>query len=124
MSILYVRQSSGKKKKRTTKRLEKARIEHAVFLQSFGIGKKQSCYRNSFPDLSTKEIAATSDNLYVSGGYKHTIHDYKWKRGQEEKKETIIAIEKKSKSIIIPYNKGPTMLLTKADDLTTIGRKV
>lgn len=128
MAIIYTNQSSGRKRKSASKKLAQARLEHAGFLLSLGIvpskrrAKPAPVY--NFPDLSVKSVAPTSDNLYVGGGYKRTIDDYKWRKDQAESKETIKAIEQKRKQIIIPYNKGPTMLLNRSDDLSSIGKKV
>ena len=78
----------------------------------------------SFPDLSVKVVSPTSDNLYVAGGYKRTIDDYKWRKGQTESKETIEAIERKKTRIAPLYNKGPAAYISDGEDLKTLGRKV
>jgi hypothetical protein len=124
MTIIYTNQSSGRKKPSNSKRLAQARAAHGEFLKTIGYTKPLRGMSYSFPDLSVKVVSPTSDNLYVAGGYKRTIDDYKWRKGQTESKETIEAIERKKKQIVIPYNKGPTMLLNRSDDLSSIGKKV
>ena len=128
MAIIYTNQSSGRKHKSASKKLAQARLEHAGFLLSLGIvpskrrAKPAPVY--NFPDLSVKSVAPTSDNLYVGGGYKRTIDDYKWRKDQAESKETIKAIEQKRKRIAPIYNKGPAAYIVDGEDLTTLGRKV
>lgn len=126
MAIIYTNQSSGRlrKRKKATKRLVQARSEHQAFLLSLGCFKTNLRPVVSFPDLSVKQVSPTSDNLHTYGGFKRSVDDYKWRRDMGETKQTIEAIERKKKQIIIPYNKGPTMLLNRCDDLTSIGKKV
>lgn len=124
MTIIYTNQSSGRKKPSNSKRLAQARAAHGEFLKTIGYTKPLRGMSYSFPDLSVKVVSPTSDNLYVAGGYKRTIDDYKWRKGQTESKETIEAIERKKTRIAPIYNKGPAAYISDGEDLTTLGRKV
>lgn len=127
MALIYTNQSSGRKRKSASKKLAQARLEHAVFIRSFGIvplAKTKPVRLYTFPDLSVKQVASTSDNLHAAGGFKRSVDDYKWRRGASESKETIEAIEKKKTRIAPLYNKGPAAYICDGEDLTTLGRKV
>lgn len=127
MALIYTRQTSGKKKKRKqTKKMQLAIQEHIEFLKKYevlNIRKDNTTVLYDLPDLTVKQVAKTSDNLYVNGGYKRRIDDYKWKRGAEEKPETIKAIEDRQKRVAILYNKGGYQLITGDVNPINIGRK-
>jgi hypothetical protein len=124
--LLYTQNSSGKKRKKTkpTKKLILARQEHESFLQSIKSPKTKSRHVNSFPDLSVKQVAPTSDNLYTNGGFKRTVDDWKWKKDREETAETIKEIERKKKRTAPIWNKGGYQYITDGEDVKTLGRKV
>lgn len=125
MAIIYTNQSSGRRKrKKTSKRLAQARLEHQSFLLSMGCFKPNIGPVASFPDLSVKSVAPTSNNLHNKGGFKRSIDDYKWRRDQAETKETVEAIENKKTRIAPLWNKGPAAYICDGEDLTTLGRKV
>lgn len=62
----------------------------------------------------------------ISGGIcpRKDISDYLWKKGMEESKETIMEIERKSKSVAPLYSKGGYQYITPGSDPTTIGKKI
>jgi hypothetical protein len=126
MAIIYTNQSSGRKRKRkkVPARLAQAREEHQKFITSLGCFRPHTGPIMSFPDLSVKVVSPMSNNLYVGGGFKHSIDDYKWRRDQTESKETIEAIQRKKTKIAPLYNKGPAAYITDGEDLKTLGRKV
>lgn len=128
MAIIYTNQSSGRKRKSASKKLAQARLEHAAFLSLYGVDarsiKVKTVRPYTFPDLSVKQVAPTSDNLHAVGGFKRSIDDYKWRRDMAETKETIQAIERKKTRIAPLYNKGPAAYINDGEDLTTLGRKV
>jgi len=123
MALIYTNQSS-KKKRLKSKRLEKARMEHKAFLQSVGVIKPKVKIVCSFPDLSVKPTYDTSNNLYVKGGYKKTVDDWKWKKDRQETAETIKEIERKKERTAPLFNKGGYQYITDAEDPKTIGRKI
>lgn len=125
--LIYTRQSSGRKKRSVSKRLLAAQDEHKKFLESHGFyGKRRKVDRPwTMPDLSYENRAAPlSNNIHTEGGFKKSVDDWKWKRGREEKLETVKEIERKKTRIAPAYNKGATMYITDGADPTTLGRKV
>ena len=126
--FVYVKQSSPKKKRKSVpKKLAQALLDHAVFVESMMTNRvmRDTQFAYNFPDLSVDHnVAATSDNLYTTGGFKRTIDDYKWRRGMTETKETIQEIERKKSQIAPAYNKGPVMYINSREEAKSIGRKV
>lgn len=123
MSIVYTKQSSGRKRKSSSKKLALARQEHQVFLRTIGYIKVKRSSPYEFPDLTVKQVAPTSDNLYNSGGFKKSVDDWKWKKDRQETKETIEEIERKKTRTAPIWNKGAYQYIS-GEDPKTIGRKV
>lgn len=101
-----------------------ARMEHQLWLKGFlpkGIKRKREILSIE-PTIS--RAAPLSNNLYVAGGYKRSVNDYRWRKDSEENIETIRAIERKAKRVAPLYSKGATMYLSDKEDPTTIGKKV
>ncbi len=54
---------------------------------------------------------------------KHTIDDWRWKKGDGERSDTIREIENKKKRVAIAFNKGAYQYISDGDDPTAIGKK-
>lgn len=119
--LIYGRNSSGRKKP-SAKQL-KMRQERKEFFAGILNGRKVS-RPNNMPDLSVNNPVPLSNNLHVSGGYKRSIDDYKWRRGREETSETVKEIEKKKSRIAPAFNKGAVQYITDETDPTFLGRKM
>jgi hypothetical protein len=101
-----------------------ARMEHRLWLKDFlpkGIERKREILSIE-PTIS--RAAPLSNNLYVAGGYKKSVTDYKWRKDSDENPDTIREIERKAKRVAPLWNKGATMYLSDEEDPTTIGKKV
>lgn len=101
-----------------------ARIQHQLWLRDFlpkGIERKREILSIE-PTIS--RAAPLSNNLYVAGGYKRSVTDYRWRRDSDENINTIREIERKAKRVAPAYNKGATQYITDETDLKTMGRKV
>lgn len=122
--LIYTRQSSGKKRKKVTKKILLAREEHDAFLRSIGCVKIKTRHICDFPDLSVKSMPPTSDNLYTNGGFKRTVDDWKWKRDRQETPETIKELNRKKERTAPIWNKGGYQYITDGEDTKTLGRKV
>lgn len=123
--LIYIRQKSNIKKSKSKKLLQLQK-EHDKYLVSLGIKNiKRSTGHVAFPDLtiSTRRVADLSNQI-PSNGFKRTNDDYKWRKGKEEKPETIAEAEKKKKRIAPAYNKGPVMYITDDADKVSLGRKI
>jgi hypothetical protein len=116
---------------KTKKTLSEARLKHNKFLESMGIPLKIN--RKLIDRSYTMEGSYLANyvrspdvcsNTIVSGGYKRTVDDYKWRRDRGETSETIKAIEHKKTRIAPLYNKGSTQYITDAEDPQTLGKKV
>ena len=122
MNIIYVRNSSGKKKPSNSKKLEAIRREHQKFLESVGYtGRARLCITKpklvvqSAPEpYSTKSLQEM-----VSPCPKRDI----WERTRNESDEVKEAIRQKAARTAPAYSKGALQYITDGDDLKTLGRK-
>ena len=75
-------------------------------------------FRPAFPDLSCQNKPEDlSNNLHTSGGFKRDkVNDHRWRKGAEEKPDTIKEIVNKSKRIRPQFNKGGYMFATDGDN--------
>lgn len=129
MALIYTHQSSGKRKLPQTKRLQKAKDEHARFLASISITapkKRQKRLNNpdNMPVLTIAKNPVPLSNSIPGNGFKRSVDDYKWRRDRVETQEAIVEAERKKARVAPAYNKGPIMFVTDADDPTSLGRKV
>jgi hypothetical protein len=113
------------------KSLSEARLKHNKFLESMGIPlkiKRKSIDRSyTFEGSSHFTYSRPPDvcsNTIVSGGFKKSVDDYKWRRDRGETSETIKEIEHKKTRVAPLYNKGSTQYITDAEDPQTLGKKV
>jgi hypothetical protein len=121
--LIYGKTSSGRKKK-TTKQNRLAQ-ERRDFFASVLNGRKAN-RPNNMPDLScgNNKLPELSNNLHVSGGFKRSVDDYKWRRGREESTDTIKEIERKKSRVAPAFNKGANQYITDGTDPTFLGRKI
>lgn len=129
MALIYTHQSSGKRKLPQTKRLQKAKDEHARFLASISITapkKRQKRLNNpdNMPVLTIAKNPVPLSNSIPGNGFKRSVDDYKWRRDRVETQEAIVEAERKKARVAPAYNKGPIMFVTDADDPASLGRKV
>jgi len=99
-------------------------MKHQLWLKEFlpkRIGRSREILSME-PTIS--RAAPLSNNLYVSGGYKRSVTDYRWRKDSEEKLNTIREIERKAKRVAPAYNKGAIQYITDETDPTTLGRKI
>lgn len=76
-----------------------------------------------FPDLTEERAPVLSNALPERGGFRRDALVHRWRRGAEEKPETIREIEAKKTRIAPLFNKGAYGYLTPETDAKTIGRK-
>lgn len=87
--------------KNIMKELEALKLKH----KKPGRGKGPRV-RANFPDLKVVSTTTLSNTLEKGGHKRDLINQHKWKKGSEEKPETIKEIEAKSKRIRPKFNKG------------------
>jgi hypothetical protein len=122
MNIIYVRNSSGKKKPSNSKKLEAIRREHQKFLESVGYtGKARLCAtkpkivaQNAPEPYSTKSLQEM-----VGPCLKRDI----WERTRNESPEVREQIMRKAARTAPAYNKGALQYIGDGDDLKTLGKK-
>jgi hypothetical protein len=129
LALIYTHQSSGKRKLPQTKRLQKAKDEHARFLASMGITapkKRQKRLNNpdNMPVLTIAKNPVPLSNSIPGNGFKRSVDDYKWRKDRIESQEAIVEAERKKSRVAPAYNKGPVMYVTDADEPSSLGRKV
>ena len=99
--------------------------DHQKFLQRMGVNRK-SDYRGdwsgSFLSIKTRETSPTSNTM--GSGYKRSIDDYKWRRGAQEKANTVAEIEAKKTRVAPAFNKGGLQYITDDADPKSLGRKI
>jgi hypothetical protein len=123
MKIIYVRDSSGKKKPSKSKRLEAIRLEHQKFLASVG-------YKGTSRLVQAKPVAlvAPSAPSIPSSSLRDMVAPCPKKdifeRTRNESDEVKAAIRAKAARTAPLWNKGGTMYITDDSDLTTLGKKV
>jgi hypothetical protein len=126
--MIYIRQSSKRKKPSNSKKAQAAREEHKKFLESHGyFGKKFIKTRDwTMPTLTYDKThdSLLSNNLHESGGFKKSVDDYKWKRNRVESSETTKEIDRKRARVAPGWNKGTLIFITDDTDPTTLGRKI
>lgn len=124
MKIIYVRNTSGKKKPSKSKKLEALRLEHAKFLESVGYRGSTSRLVKSKPAFLSKpdttKIPSSSLQNMVAPCPKRDIFE----RTRNESDEVKEAIRQKAARTAPLWNKGGTMYITDQSDLTTLGKKV
>lgn len=124
MKIIYVRNSSGKKKPSKSKKLEALRLEHAKFLESVGYkGTTSRLVRAKPASLdapSTPSIPSSSLRDMIAPCPKKDIFE----RTRNESDEVKAAIRAKAARTAPAYNKGALQYIGDGDDLKTLGRKV
>lgn len=76
------------------------------------------------PKTEIKRPEPILSNSIPGNCYKHSIDDWRWKRGQTESAATIAEIERKKSRIAPLWNKGATMFITDGEDPKTLGKKV
>jgi len=122
MNIIYVRNSSGKKKPSNSKKLEAIRREHQKFLESVGYtGRARLCTtKPKFVVQSAPEPYSTKSLQEMVGPCpKRDI----WERTRNESNEVKEAIRQKAARTAPAYSKGALQYITDGDDLKTLGRK-
>lgn len=125
--LIYTSQSSGRRKPSKSKRLLQSQMEHKAFLESVGYtGKRKGATKlNNMQSLKDEPRGAPlSNSIPAGGGYKRSIDDYKWRRGQSESDATIAEIERKKTRIAPAFNKGANMYVSDGMDPASLGRKV
>ena len=123
MKIIYVRDSSGKKKSSKSKRLEAIRLEHQKFLASVGYKGTSRLVRAKPASLvapSAPSIPSSSLRDMIAPCPKKDIFE----RTRNESEEVKEAIRAKAARTAPLWNKGGTMYITDQSDLTTLGKKV
>ena len=123
MKIIYVRDSSGKKKSSKSKRLEAIRLEHQKFLASVGYKGTSRLVRAKPASLvapSAPSIPSSSLRDMIAPCPKKDIFE----RTRNESEEVKEAIRAKAARTAPLWNKGGTMYITDDSDLTTLGKKV
>jgi hypothetical protein len=123
MKIIYVRDSSGKKKPSKSKRLEAIRLEHQKFLASVGYKGTSRLVREKPVALvapTAPSIPSSSLRDMVAPCPKRDIFE----RTRNESDEVKAAIRAKAARTAPLWNKGGTMYITDDSDLTTLGKKV
>jgi len=125
--FVYVKNSSGKRK--VSKRLVIANADHDRYIDSVLAGRKLKPSDRAF-NIDAKEyripnnVAPLSNSIPAGGGYKRSVDDYKWRRGREERTDTILEIQKKKTRIAPLWNKGANQFITEGSDIKTLGRKI
>lgn len=74
--------------------------------------------------VPTKDRGAPLSNTIPGPAFKSSVDDYKWKRDREEKRETILEIERKKQRVAPLYSKGAVQYISPKEDLTLMGKKV
>jgi hypothetical protein len=123
MNIIYVRNSSGKKKPSNSKKLEAIRREHHKFLESVGYtGKARLCATKSkiVAQNAPEPYSTKSLQEMVAPCFKRDI----WERTRNESDNVKEAIRRKAARTAPIWNKGGLMYITDDQDLTTLGKKV
>lgn len=123
MKIIYVRDSSGKKKPSKSKRLEAIRLEHQKFLASVGYKGTSRLVRAKPASLvapSASSIPSSSLRDMIAPCPKKDIFE----RTRNESEEVKEAIRAKAARTAPAYNKGALQYITDGDNLKTLGRKV
>jgi len=125
--LIYTHQKSRRKKK-SAKQL-RLNSERAEYFKSLGVKKVKHVDRSynfdgSFLSIDIQSNTIPLSNAIVSGGYKRSVDDYKWKRDREESAETIKEIERKKTKIAPAFNKGAVQYITDDTDPTHLGRKL
>lgn len=121
MAIIYVRNSSPKKKpSKKTLQLREERAAYFASIRKTVDAPDRSMY---LPTPPVKKSLPALSNA-VGNGFKKSVEDYKWKRDREEKLSTIKAIEEKKKRLAPSFNKGPVQYITDGADVETLGKKV
>lgn|GEM_PF-2185348 len=66
---------------------------------------------NALPDLkSGRRGVPAGDTIPAGGGYaKDMLHAYKWKKGKEERTDTIVELERKRKKVRYSFRKEGKM---------------
>ncbi len=101
------------------KELEELRAKHKKSGRS-----KAPRVRANFPDLKAGQSQTALSNTITTGGFKRDkTTEHRWKRGCEEKPETIKAIEEKAKRVAIQSNKAGYSYITPGTDPKDFGRK-
>jgi hypothetical protein len=72
--------------------------------------------RANFPNLKVESSVPLSNTITTGGHKRDKTTDHKWKRGCEEKPETIAEIEAKKKRIRPLYGKGADQYATDGDN--------
>jgi len=126
MKIIYVRNSSGKKKPSNSKKMEAIRLEHAKFLASVGYKGGGGCSRlvKAKPAFLEKsdatQIPSSSLQNMIAPCPKRDIFE----RTRNESDEVKEAIRQKAARTAPAYNKGALQYITDGDNLKTLGRKI
>jgi hypothetical protein len=120
MSIVYTRNSSGRKKP-TAKTLRLREERKAYFSAILKDSAKERPFNLPEP-MERKSLPPLSNS--VGNGFKRSVEDYKWKRDREETVATIKEIERKKTRVAPSWNKGAIQYLTDDTDPATIGRKI
>lgn len=124
--IVYTRNISGKRV--TNAKLKKANDAHREFLASIinasSVTPTRISKRKAISVAPIILQTKTSDAIPVSGGYKRTVDDYKWRRDVVETVATIQEIALKKTRLAPIYSKGPVQYISDETDLTTIGKKL
>ena len=123
MKIIYVKNSSGKKKQSKSQRLKTILIEHEKFLKSVGYtGKARICTTKSKLVVQSAPETYTTKTLQEMVGPcpKRDI----WERTRNESDQVKEAIRQKAARTAPIWNKGGLMYITDDQDLTTLSKKV
>ena len=122
MKIIYVRNSSGKKKPSNSKKLEKIKLEHQKFLASVGYtGRARLCTTN--PKLVVQSAPEPSSTRSLQEMVAPCPKRDIWERTRNESPEVREEILRKAARTAPAYNKGALQYITDGDDLKTLGRK-
>ena len=123
MKIIYVRNSSGKKKPSNSKKLEAIRREHQKFLASVGYtGRARLCATN--PKLVVQSAPEPSSTRSLQEMVAPCPKRDIWERTRNESPEVREEILRKATRTAPIWNKGGLMYITDDQDLTTLGKKV
>ena len=130
MAILpaYYNSYNTKKRKQTK---SKSSVEHENWLKSQGLHISQLKAKNTVDSswkTKYKEDLYVDRSDYVSagmGGNSSSCADRSLMNNLHKEPEHVRKeILKKAKRVSVAYNKGPIMVITDNDDLTTMGRKI
>lgn len=119
MQLITIHQNIRRRK---NPRLAKLNAEHSAYIQSI-LGNHKASPTKAKAETSLPKKVPTSDTI-PGPAFKKSVDDYKWKRDREEKRETILEIERKKTRIAPGWNKGGYTYISDNTDPTTLGRKI